>query len=197
MGETASRFNASFCRPDLRLAARAGIDRHGPKRSAPHHPMAAQKSADAWFAEYGASHQHPANEAIHWICVPAIFTSVLGFLWCAPVPETWSAAAPWFNWALVAIGLATIFYLRLSVALGAGMLFFMAMCYAGIVLYEFLDPWPLWKACAVVFVAAWIGQFAGHQIEGRKPSFLQDLFFLLIGPAWLLSRLYRKIGQKY
>ncbi len=44
---------------------------------------------------------------------------------------------------------------------------------------------------AVVFVLAWIGQFVGHRIEGRKPSFLEDVKFLLVGPAWLLSFVYR------
>ena len=32
---------------------------------------------------------------------------------------------------------------------------------------------------------AWIGQFIGHKIEGAKPSFFEDLQFLLIGPAWV------------
>ena len=45
-----------------------------------------------------------------------------------------------------------------------------------------------------VFVVAWIAQFVGHKIEGRKPSFLTDLTYLLIGPAWVLAKLYRKLG---
>ena len=58
-------------------------------------------------------------------------------------------------------------------------------------------PWPIWQISAVVFTLAWIGQFIGHRIEGKKPSFFQDAAFLLIGPAWLMSSLYRKMGQKY
>jgi uncharacterized membrane protein YGL010W len=49
----------------------------------------------------------------------------------------------------------------------------------------------------VVFAVAWIGQFVGHGIEGRKPSFLEDVKFLLIGPAWLLGDLYRRLGIAY
>ena len=48
-----------------------------------------------------------------------------------------------------------------------------------------------------MFAIAWIGQFIGHKIEGAKPSFLDDLKFLLIGPAWLLSFIYKKLGIKY
>ena len=55
----------------------------------------------------------------------------------------------------------------------------------------------LWKVSLIIFVIAWIGQFIGHEIEGKKPSFLQDIQFLLIGPAWLLSFIYKKLGIKY
>lgn len=159
--------------------------------------MSAKKSADAWFAEYGESHQNHTNELIHWVCVPAIFACVLGFIWSIPVPEAWAEQMPWFNWSLVAIAVATLFYVWLSPALSAGMLFFMAVCYSGLVLLELFAPWPVWKIAAVAFVLAWIGQFIGHKIEGRKPSFFKDVIFLLIGPAWLMSFIYKKIGQRY
>ena len=48
-----------------------------------------------------------------------------------------------------------------------------------------------------VFVLAWIGQFVGHMIEGRKPSFFEDVKFLLVGPAWLLGFIYRRAGIRY
>jgi uncharacterized membrane protein YGL010W len=159
--------------------------------------MAEKKSADQWFAEYGESHQDDTNELIHWICVPLIFFCVLGFVSAIPVPIAWLEAVPWFNWALVAMIAAYGFYLRLSPRLSAGLLFFMSLCYAGIVALELFAPWPVWKICGVVFVLAWIGQFIGHQIEGKKPSFLKDIVFLLIGPAWLMSMVYKKLGQKY
>lgn len=159
--------------------------------------MPAKKSADHWFAEYGESHQDRTNELIHWICVPLIFWSVLGFIWSLPVPEDLIDRAPWFNWSLVAIFLAMIFYVRLSVHLSVGLLAFMALCYASLALAHLFLPFPVWWLCAGVFVLAWIGQFIGHKIEGKKPSFLNDLVFLLIGPAWLMSFIYKKLGQSY
>ena len=56
---------------------------------------------------------------------------------------------------------------------------------------------PLWLVCVVIFVLAWIVQFYGHKIEGAKPSFLEDLQFLMIGPAWLMSFIYKKLGVAY
>lgn len=159
--------------------------------------MHPKKTADQWFAEYAESHQNHINELIHWVCVPLIFWCVLGFVWSIPVPETWVEQVPWFNWALVAMALATIFYTRLSPALAAGLLFFMAMCYTVLVVLDMSAPWPVWKICCVVFLLAWTGQFIGHVLERRKPSFFKDLLFLLIGPAWLMSFVYKKIGQRY
>ncbi len=156
-----------------------------------------KKSADQWFAEYGESHQDHTNELIHWFCVPIIFACVLGFVWTIPVPERVAEAVPWFNWSLVAIVAGTAFYARLSPALSAGMFFFMALCYSVLVLLDLFAPWPVWKISAVAFVLAWIGQFIGHQIEGKKPSFFKDIVFLAIGPAWLMSFVYKKLGQKY
>lgn len=156
-----------------------------------------KKTADQWFAEYGESHQDHTNELIHWICVPVIFWSVLGFVWSIPVPDALVARAPWFNWALPAVLLAGIFYARLSPALSAGLLLFMSLCYVLLAGLEWLVPWPLWKICLGAFVLAWSGQFVGHRIEGRKPSFFKDVQFLLIGPAWLMSFVYKKLGQKY
>ena len=156
-----------------------------------------KKTADQWFAEYGESHQHHANELIHWICVPLIFFSVLGFVWEIPTPESWEASLPWFNWSIVAIVAATVFYARMSVILAVGLLAFMTVCQTIHLRLDAKATWPVWEICLVIFVLAWIGQFIGHKIEGKKPSFLHDVLFLLIGPAWLMSKVFRAVGLKY
>ena len=158
---------------------------------------APRKSADQWFAEYGESHQDHTNETIHWICVPIIFYSVMGLFWSIPVPAVLEAGAPWFNWALPAILAVLIFYFRLSVPLAFGLLGFIALCFILLELQEILCPFPIWKSSLGLFVLAWIGQFIGHKIEGQKPSFLKDVVFLLIGPAWLLHFIYRRLRLEY
>ncbi|HDZ8845068.1 Mpo1-like protein [Aeromonas veronii] len=81
------------------------------------------KGIQEWFEEYGQSHRHPVNVAIHKLAVPGIYLCSLALLW--------------------------------------------------------------------------IAQFVGHKIEGKRPSFLADLQFLLIGPAWVLASLYRRLGIPY
>jgi uncharacterized membrane protein YGL010W len=140
------------------------------------------RKVDELLARYGESHRNPANKAIHWVCVPLITWSVLAALWgAAPVA------------AYIGIALAVVFYVWLSLPLAVGMLVVLAaMVYPLFVLGE-----NVWLVAAAVFVAAWIGQFIGHAIEGKKPSFFEDVKFLLVGPAWLLADVYRKLGIRY
>jgi uncharacterized membrane protein YGL010W len=158
---------------------------------------APRKSADQWFAEYGESHQDGTNETIHWICVPVIFYCVVGLLWSIPVPAPLAAAAPWFRWVQPAMVAALLFYFRLSVPLAFGLLGFISVCYILLEVQGLYCPFPVWKSSLILFVLAWIGQFIGHQIEGQKPSFFKDVVFLLIGPAWLLHFIYRKLRIDY
>jgi uncharacterized membrane protein YGL010W len=140
------------------------------------------RKVDELFARYGESHRHPTNEAIHWICVPLITWSVLAALW---------AAAPVV--AYIGIGLAVAFYAWLSVQIAVGMLALFALMVYPLTLLGS----KAFIVAGVVFVLAWIGQFVGHAIEGRKPSFLEDVKFLLVGPAWLLHFVYRRAGIRY
>ena len=101
------------------------------------------------------------------------------------------------NVAMVVVLLITIYYLRLSFSLGIGMFFFGILCLFLCHLIELYAPITLWLFCLIVFALAWIGQFYGHSVEGKKPSFLKDLQFLLIGPMWLMSFIYKKIGISF
>jgi uncharacterized membrane protein YGL010W len=149
--------------------------------------------ASGLIAEYAGDHQHPMNELIHRLCVPAIAVSLLGLLWCLPVPETIRDVSPWLNWATGFLAASLVYYFRLSARLGFGMLI-VAVLAVSIVLGLDRLPGPLWLACIVIFVIAWISQFIGHGIEGKRPSFFRDLQFLLIGPLWLVADLYGKLG---
>lgn len=150
------------------------------------------KTAEQWFEEYGQSHQNPINKTIHWICVPLIFWSILGLFYVIPVP----ASLPWFNWSYVLIAISLLFYVRLSISLLVGVLIFTLLC---LYVLHALDRagYPVFYVAIFVFIVAWIGQFIGHKIEGKKPSFFKDLQFLLVGPAWLLHFIYKKIGISY
>ena len=150
------------------------------------------RTMQQWLDEYGASHRNDTNELIHWICVPTIALTVVGFLWAIPVPENFAAISPWLNWATLGVAAWIAYYFLLSPSLGIGAtLCLLAMLF--IVRWMDTLPWPLWLTSLVIFVLAWIGQFIGHNIEGSRPSFFKDVQFLLIGPIWLLAAVYRSL----
>jgi uncharacterized membrane protein YGL010W len=147
------------------------------------------KTIHQWFDEYGESHQDPTNKLIHWICVPAIFFSIVCLLSLIPVYDVLTGAT-------IAMILASLFYFRISPKLTFGLVLFYMLCLWGAFMLSKLSA-PLWLIAVVIFVVAWIGQFYGHKVEGKKPSFLKDLQFLLIGPAWLMGFVYKKLGISY
>ena len=149
------------------------------------------KTAQQWYDEYAVSHQNETNQKIHYICVPAIFFSIVGMIMSIPsgfIQNTIGIANPMIgNWASVVMVFLLIFYLRLSFTLFLRMLGFGVLTIIGN--YYLGQYLPLFITSLAIFVAAWIGQFYGHHIEGKKPSFIKDLQFLLIGPAWVLEKL--------
>jgi len=145
--------------------------------------MSDSRTIDTLLAQYSESHLHPTNELIHFVCVPVIVFTLLGLLWSIhPLVAVAVAAA------------SLVYYFKLSPAFGVGMLL-MSVAMLG-VLAALPAPTVLPLSVAV-FVLAWIGQFIGHKIEGKKPSFLDDLRFLLIGPLFVLSFLYRRLRVAY
>ena len=133
------------------------------------------KTIEQWFSEYGESHQNKTNKLIHWICVPAILFSIVGIIW---------AFSPIAAWVIMAVTM--LFYFKLSFKLSLAMIVVFA---ASAALSQALGAYVL-QASITIFVVAWIFQFVGHKIEGKKPTFVDDLSFLLIGPAWVFNPIF-------
>ena len=134
------------------------------------------------MTEYHKSHLNRTNQLIHYVCVPLIFWSISAALWVVKIPYM-------MNLAVISLALLMLYYLFKSFKVFATMLVFSAACLGLNYGLESLG-WPLLIIAIVVFVAAWVGQFIGHHIEGKRPSFFKDLQFLLIGPAWVVFKFF-------
>lgn len=154
------------------------------------------RTVNQWLDEYGESHRNETNKMVHWICVPAIFFSITGLLYSIKLPFRLNENLQ-LNVAMLVLVTVVIYYWMLSISLAIGMLIFAIFCLVTCFVLESYLPISLWLFSVIVFIAAWIGQFYGHKVEGKKPSFFKDLQFLLIGPMWLMSFIYRKMGVKY
>jgi uncharacterized membrane protein YGL010W len=149
------------------------------------------KTLAQWFEEYGVSHKNVTNKKIHYVCVPLIFFSVVGLLMSIPsaVLNPLATVHPAIaNWAFIILLFVLLFYFRLSLKMGLQMFLFTSICLIGNHLISEFVP-IVWFSIAL-FTIGWVGQFYGHKIEGKKPSFIKDLQFLLIGPAWVIHSLF-------
>jgi uncharacterized membrane protein YGL010W len=154
------------------------------------------RTTNQWLDEYGESHKNEPNKAIHWICVPTIFFTIVGLFYCIKLPLQLTPSLQ-LNVAMILVLAVTVYYLFLSRTLWIGMLFFGLVCLGACYAIERSGVAPLWLVCVVLFIIAWIGQFYGHKVEGKKPSFLKDIQFLMIGPMWLMSFIYQKLGIRF
>jgi uncharacterized membrane protein YGL010W len=145
-------------------------------------PAAGNRKVDQLLAHYGESHRNPRNERIHFVAIPLILVSLLGLMW---------AAHPWL--ALLFVAASLVYYARLSLVFLAAMA---ALSVMGLLLVRAMGPWVL-PLSGGIFVAAWIAQFIGHKIEGKKPSFFEDLQYLWVGPLFVLSKLFERLGVRW
>lgn len=145
-------------------------------------PQTPQREVDRLLEHYAESHRNPVNERIHLVCIPLILLSLIGILW---------AASPWFAAAFIAASLA--YYARLSVP------FLCAMTLVSAIALGLI--WALGtrllSVSALTFLLAWVGQFIGHKIEGKRPSFFEDIRYLWVGPLFCLSFAFRAIGLRW
>jgi len=175
------------------------------------------RSIHDWMSAYAESHQNRTNKIIHWICIPLIFLSIIGLL--SLVPHEFldifsnNILNQFIHLGTVVIIIGLLFYLKLSFRIFIGMFLFSLL----VLMFTYYIPYLFEKNrfCGVfnsfdletntfliyfylsMFLCSWVLQFIGHKIEGKKPSFFQDIQFLLIGPAWIISFIYNKLNIKY
>ncbi len=151
------------------------------------------KSLQQWYDEYAESHQNPTNQKMHFINVPIIYFSIIGLFMSINsffLQEKIGLANPLIeNWATILLIFILTFYLRLSFKVFLTMFIFSVISIIGN--YYIQQNFNLFYVSVVLFIIAWAGQFYGHHIEGKKPSFFKDLQFLLIGPPWVFEKIFK------
>jgi uncharacterized membrane protein YGL010W len=137
------------------------------------------RKIDTLLAHYGSSHKNATNELIHFFAIPLIMLSIVGLMY---------ALHPWVAYAFMAASM--VYYARLSITFLVAMVVWAALLFWLITLMG--DQ--VWQTSLIIFIGAWIAQFIGHHLEGKKPSFFEDIQYLWVGPLFVLSKLFKKIG---
>ena len=140
------------------------------------------RKVDDLLAHYGSSHTHPTNEVIHFVAIPLIALSLLGLLFYVH---------PYLAYAFIAASM--VYYARLSLVFFVSMTAFSAL----MLRLVWVMGSQVLPISATIFVGAWIAQFVGHKLEGKKPSFFEDIQYLWVGPLFVLSKLFEKLGIRW
>ncbi len=152
--------------------------------------------AEYWLSAYEQGHRHYLNRWLHWVCAPLFAASLVGIIWCIPVPRTLAETLPLINWATLFVMAAIVYYFVMSTTLALGILPFVGMTVAGLAWLDASGAPILLLSSAGLLIAA-TGQFIGHKLEGGSASLLRDLHHAAIAPIWVLAAIYRKLGIPY
>lgn len=152
--------------------------------------------ADNWLERYETNHRDLTWPWIYWAAVPMFVVGTVGLLWSVPTPAEFYEISPLLNWGTAFLMVTAIYYFIISLSLAIGLLPFLL----GIAFIHMWLPQSDYSAIRVsigLLLAGGIGLWLGHRNERGLGAFYEDLQTVMIGPAWILSVMYRRVGIPY
>ena len=156
-------------------------------------PRTAMTEADSWLKRYEDMHGDLTNPAVYWAAVPMVVLGTVGALWMLPVPDEFYTISPLLNWGTAFLMATAVYYFIISVSLAIGMLPFIVGL-AGVQMWLERSEFSPLRVSISLLLAGIIGLWLGHRNKKSLWPVVQDLQLMMIGPAWILSVLYRRIG---
>lgn len=151
---------------------------------------------ESWLDRYGQSLDALRNPAVYWTSQPLLILGTVGAFWALPVPAEFREISPLLNWGTAFLMATTIYYFIISLSLAIGLLPFL-LGVAAVHTWLAGSPYPPGGVSLAGIVAGTAGLYLGRPEEGRIRAVGRDIQLMMIGPAWLLSRLYRRFGIPY
>jgi len=152
------------------------------------------RKIDELLHEYGENHRGPVDRLLHWLCLPVIGWAIVALLWSIPFPWSIGRGIVPLNWAVIGVVAVQIYWFRLSRRLGSGLMLFNLALLWLTATFEAGLPLPLRQAGLAAFATAWAARILGLLIERKRPSLPMHADFVLVGPIWLASIVYRRLG---
>lgn len=149
--------------------------------------------SDNWLVRYEKGHTDLTNPVVYWAAVPMVVVGTTGLLWSLPAPIEFYEISPLLNWGSAFLIATTVYYFIISLSIGIGMLPFM-LGLASLHLWLASSGYPAFGVSVALLVAGTVGLWLGRRHTGGLARVLQDLQMMMIGPAWLLSVMYRRFG---
>jgi len=146
---------------------------------------------DNWLDRYEKGHRDLRNPVVYWAAVPMVVLGTVGLFWCLPVPDEFHEISPLLNWGSAFLMATAIYYFIISLSLAIGMLPFL-LGLAALQLWLAQSSYPHLGVSVGLLVAGTVGLWLGHRGPGSLRAVLQDYQLMMIGPAWLLSVMYKR-----
>jgi len=144
-----------------------------------------------WLTRYEQTHTDLRNPAIYWAAVPMVVVGLTGLLWGLGVPAQFTKISPLLNWGSAFLMVTAIYYFIISLSLAIGLLPFL-LGLAAIQVWLTNSGLPAAGISTGLLFVGTAGLMLGR--SGSARAVFQDLQLMMIGPAWLLSVLYRRFG---
>lgn len=151
---------------------------------------------DSWLLRYEQNHRDLNNPWVYWAAVPMVVAGTVGLLWSLPVPAEFHEISPLLNWGSAFLMAATIYYFIISLSIAIGMLPFL-LGLAALQVWLTASIYPALAVSTGLAVAGTVGLAMGRRGAGGVRAVIEDLQLMMIGPAWLLSVIYRRFGIPY
>jgi hypothetical protein len=149
--------------------------------------------SDGWLKRYEDTHQDVTYPTVYWAAVNMVVLGTVGIFWTLPIPDEFFEISPLLNWGTAFLMASAVYYFIISVSLAIGMLPYV-LGVAGVQAWLMQSDFSPIRVSIGLLLAGIIGLFMGHRNKSSLRPVLQDLQLMMIGPAWLLSVLYRRIG---
>ena len=150
------------------------------------------KTVEIQLANYKSVHFNKTNIKTHFVGIPLIVWAITVLLSLHTFSTDIAGNVITFTPAMVLFAITLLYYFKLHIKLGLGMLFYVVV---NIYLAGLVSPMENALSIALVtFVLGWIIQFIGHIYEKAKPAFLDDIMGLIIGPLFLMAEVYFAFG---
>jgi uncharacterized membrane protein YGL010W len=135
-----------------------------------------------------------------WNCAMHVFGIVCLFLGAVLPLSTWPVAAfgAQTSIATIAVIPVLIYWLLLDVALGSAILAAAAlMLSAAAIIVNHTMPAGMWSITAALMVIGIASQIIGHQVfERRQPALMDNPTHLLLGPMFVMAKLFIGLGLR-
>ncbi len=146
---------------------------------------------DEWLTRYEQTHRSLPVPIVYWAAAPLVVVGMTGLFWSLPVPTEFLKISPLLNWGSAFLMVTAVYYFIISLSLAIGLLPFL-LGLASIQVWLANSGLPAITISAGLLTAGIAGLTLGR--GGSARSVAQDMQLMMIGPAWLLSVLYKRFG---